>query len=77
VLGHEQPQRIGRVVTRSDARRQGLAERLMETVLSDLNGPIGLSAQTYLVEWYQPFDFEPSGDPFDEDGIAHQHMVRG
>lgn len=76
VLGDEDPQRIGRVVTRADARRNNLAQRLMEAVLADLQGPIGLSAQTYLVEWYSRFGFHRSGDPFVEDGIPHQAMLR-
>ena len=35
-----------------------------------------LSAQTYLINFYQSLGFVTDGEPFDEDGIEHIEMVR-
>ena len=68
--------RIGRVVTRRDARSSGLSQRLINHVLSTTNGPWVLSAQAYLSDWYTQLGFVPSGSEFDEDGIPHIPMRR-
>ena len=68
--------RIGRVVTRRDARSQGLSQRLIEHVLSSTDGPWVLSAQAYLSKWYSQLGFARSGPEFEEDGIPHIPMRR-
>ena len=68
--------RIGRVVTRRDARSQGLSQRLIEHVLSSTDGPWVLSAQSYLSKWYSQLGFARSGPEFEEDGIPHIPMRR-
>jgi ElaA protein len=63
--------RIGRVVTRADARRRGLARELLGAVLADGPGPWVADAQSPLVGWYQALGFEASGPEYLEDDIPH------
>jgi ElaA protein len=35
---------------------------------------IRISAQLHLKDFYQSLNFEPVGDPYDEDGISHISM---
>ena len=68
--------RIGRVVTRIDARSKGLSKRLMHHVMSITEGPWVLSAQSYLHDWYTDLGFLQTGPEFLEDGIPHIPMLR-
>ena len=68
--------RIGRVATRPDARRSGLARKLLAHVHATTPGRLVLDAQTYLVPWYTSLGYVPSGGEFLEDGISHLPMVR-
>ncbi len=68
--------RIGRVVTRVDARDAGLAGVLLDHVHATTPGRLVLDAQTYLVPWYASLGYEPTGHEFLEDGIAHVPMAR-
>ena len=76
VTGEPDCLRIGRVVTRRDARSNGLSGQLINHVLSTTDGPWVLSAQAYLCDWYTQLGFVPSGPEFDEDGIPHIPMTR-
>ncbi len=71
---------IGRVVTRSDARSNGVASALMREAIAVLeDGPtesIVLGAQAHLADWYGRFGFTVSGPGYDEDGIPHVPMRR-
>jgi ElaA protein len=69
--------RIGRVVTRVDARGRGLARDLVRWVHAEL-GPVDtvLDAQSHLVGFYQGLGYEVCGPGFVEDGIAHTPMQR-
>ncbi len=66
--------RIGRVVTASSARSQGLGAELMHKALAATMGPVVLDAQSYLVDWYRALGFQVVGDEFLDDGIAHTPM---
>jgi ElaA protein len=73
------PLRIGRVAIAAPLRRGGLGRRLMQEALSHCREhypglPIALAAQTYLVPFYRSFGFEPTGEPFDDFGLAHVEM---
>jgi ElaA protein len=71
--------RIGRGCTAVAGRGAGLSRRLVREAL-DLIGdgtPCVLDAQSYLVDFYQGFGFEPVGEEFVEDGIPHVPMRRG
>ncbi len=66
--------RIGRVVTHPTHRGEGLARVLMEYLVAELDGPIVLDAQSYLVPWYESLAFAVTGPEFDDDGIPHVPM---
>lgn len=69
--------RIGRVCTARADRGQGLAARLMEAALADLDGAACvLDSQAYATGFYARFGFEPDGEEFIEDGIPHVTMWR-
>ena len=79
-ISYPQPS-IGRVVTSPSARRTGLGKTLMEKSIAEIinlygNSSIKIGAQLYLKKFYESFDFEQTGDSYDEDGIAHIHMIR-
>ena len=76
VLREDDRYRIGRVVTRIDARSRGLSKRLMHHVMSITEGPWVLSAQSYLRDWYADLGFSQTGPEFLEDGIPHIPMLR-
>lgn len=69
--------RIGRVVTRLDARGRGLAGRLMDEVLA-VHGhrTLVLDAQVYVEKFYRARGFEVTGPQYLDDGIPHLPMCR-
>jgi ElaA protein len=68
--------RIGRVVTRLDARGRGLAAALIRAAIDAAVGDrILIDAQKYLRDWYARFGFVQSGEDFLEDGIPHIPMT--
>ncbi|WP_182406512.1 GNAT family N-acetyltransferase [Psychrobacter sp. GP33] len=71
---------IGRVLVLEDYRDHGLARKLMIRAIDYChtyfsNQPIHLSAQTYLIEFYQSLGFVCEGAAYDAEGIEHIHMV--
>lgn len=70
--------RIGRVVTRPDARGTGLSGRLLDDVVADHGHRVlVLDAQTQVRDHYARRGFRESGDEYtDEDGIPHVPMRR-
>ena len=68
--------RIGRVVTRSDARGQGLAGVLVDHVIATAAPPWVLDAQSHLADWYAARGFAVTGPEYVEDGIPHIPMRR-
>ncbi len=75
----ETPQgaRIGRVVTSSRVRGQGVGHELMRLCLERIGErPVWLSAQDHLRGYYRAHGFEPVGQVFMEDGIPHVRMER-
>lgn len=69
--------RIGRVVTRPDARSRGLAAQLLTGVLADHpDVPTVLAAQSRLRAWYEGFGYAVDGPEFLDDGIPHLPMRR-
>jgi ElaA protein len=72
---------MGRILTTEKARGTGAGIELMEVGLQqiqDLYGsvPIRISAQTYLLQFYQKFGFESTGKEYLEDEIPHTEMLR-
>lgn len=72
---------IGRVVVTENARRQGLANRMMEEAIEYIEGKYGwveieLSAQLAIKDLYKLTGFEVVSDVYLEDGIDHVRMIR-
>jgi ElaA protein len=72
---------IGRACTALPWRRKKLGRELMQRVLQYMDEqfagkPIEISAQSYLIRFYESFGFAAEGEEYLEDGIPHRHMVR-
>ena len=72
---------IGRVATSMNYRGQGLGKAIMHESLKKIeqeygNVSIRISAQTYLIDFYEQFGFKPDSDEYPEDGILHVEMLR-
>src|SRR6478672_6671555 len=70
---------IGRVLTTSQFRNQGLGKTLMEESIRQCRQLYGhtsivIGAQQYLKEFYESFGFIQEGDMYLEDNIPHIHM---
>ena len=79
-ISYKEPS-IGRVVTSRQVRRTGFGKTLIEKSIAEIirlygKTPIKIGAQLYLKKFYESFDFEQSGDIYDEDGIPHIQMIR-
>jgi len=72
--------RIGRVAVKPEERGHGLARAMMQAALQRAaevypHRDVGLSAQTYLVPFYQSFEFVAVSAPYDDCGVPHIDMV--
>lgn len=72
---------IGRVLTVPIARGRGygralMAEGIRRVEAAHPNAGIRISAQCYLDRFYAELGFVTVGEPYDEDGIPHQEMLR-
>ncbi len=72
--------RIGRVVTAPKYRKTGAGKLLMEASISkaysEFNcSEIKVSAQVYLIKFYESFGFIRSTEAYLEDGIPHIEMI--
>lgn len=70
---------IGRVVVKKSKRGHQLGELLMKQALSKTlelfnNQEIVISAQSYLLNFYQDLGFATEGNEYLEDDIPHQRM---
>lgn len=72
---------IGRVLTTAEGRGHGLGKTMMSLAIQSIEtlyntGAIRISAQDYLIAFYQGFGFELTGKSYLEDGLPHSEMVR-
>lgn len=72
---------IGRVLTVKKYRGTGLGKKLTEEAIKRTNETfpnqkIRISAQSYLLNFYKSFGFEPVGGEYLEDNIPHTEMIR-
>ncbi|NBD94947.1 MAG: GNAT family N-acetyltransferase [Gammaproteobacteria bacterium] len=72
---------IGRVLTVTSCRGQGLGKDLMIRSLNEASArfpgeAIRISAQQYLERFYRDLGFKTARGPYLEDGIPHLEMVR-
>lgn len=71
---------IGRVLTKADYRKKGLSRDMMNRAISFIMNTleekeIRISAQAYLLKFYNSLGFEPVSDIYLEDGIEHMEML--
>ena len=72
---------IGRVVVHPDRRGSDLGREIMKASIEAVyrhfgKGPIKLSAQTYLLRFYNSLGFSSTGKEYLEDGIPHIAMTK-
>lgn len=72
---------IGRVATADSVRGTGLGRNLLQESIRQIgllfNSPgIKISAQSYLIKFYESFGFISVGEEYLEDGIPHISMIR-
>ena len=70
---------IGRVAVAPEHRGRGLARRMMQEALTCCrrdhpNCRVTLTAQTYLVPFYESFGFRVTSAPYDDYGLKHVDM---
>ncbi|QZT38349.1 GNAT family N-acetyltransferase [Halosquirtibacter xylanolyticus] len=70
---------IGRVATSVMARKQGVARKMMEEALTFLQKKsvkvVEISAQEYLLKFYESLGFKKSSDVYMLDGLPHIDML--
>ncbi|MBM72308.1 MAG: GNAT family N-acetyltransferase [Crocinitomicaceae bacterium] len=79
-ISYKEPS-IGRVVTSKSVRGQGLGYEIMQKGIEVCskkwpNTGIRISAQKYLVKFYENLDFKVCSEPYLEDDILHVQMFR-
>ena len=72
---------IGRVVVAADFRKRDFGKAIMQASIAAIENyfnttDIGLSAQTYLLNFYNDLGFSALGETYLEDGIPHIYMER-
>lgn len=72
---------IGRVLTHPNYRRLSLGKTLMRIAIGTISArfpghAIKISAQDYLLHFYESFGFEETGNRYLEDDIPHSEMIR-
>lgn len=72
---------VGRVAVKKDYRGKGIADEMMLKTLSFINKefgqqPIRISAQEYLLSFYNRHGFSQVGNGYLEDNIPHVEMLK-
>lgn len=72
---------IGRVACDINFRRAGLGKELMQEIMNFIDSEFGqvsvrISAQAYLVKFYEKYGFISTGKEYLEDDIPHVEMLR-
>ena len=72
---------IGRIVTSPSVRGKGIGKKLILACLDTVHKvynrqPAKISAQCYLIRFYESFGFETIGKEYLEDNIPHIAMIR-
>lgn len=72
---------IGRVVVQKAARKDGFGHKIMTASINAIKvrfstDVIKLSAQTYLIKFYESHGFKQIGEGYLEDGIPHIGMLK-
>jgi ElaA protein len=80
-ISYENYASIGRVVSHEAHRKEGLGKLVMIESIQSCeklfpDHKIKISAQCYLIPFYESLDFSRFGNEYLEDGIPHQAMIR-
>lgn len=72
---------IGRVVVNPNNRKLDLGHQIMKASIEAIKSrynttEIKLSAQTYLISFYEQHGFQTTGEEYLEDGIPHIEMIK-
>lgn len=72
---------FGRVLTAASHRGRGVGGPMLEAALREIErvwpgADIQIGAQAHLLGYYGRYGFEPSSEPYDEDGIPHVDLLR-
>lgn len=72
---------IGRVLVSIDHRKRAYGKAIMKASIAAIETHfnstlIEISAQTYLLNFYESLGFRPEGESYLEDGIPHIKMLR-
>ena len=72
---------LGRILVSKKNRKLGLGINLIKNVISYLenyneNFKLEMSAQTYLISFYEKFNFKVQGDNYLDAGIPHVKMIK-
>lgn len=72
---------IGRVIVKEDQRKFGYGHEIMKASIREIKSrfntsKIKLSAQQYLIKFYESHGFVQTGEGYLEDGIPHIAMVK-
>ena len=72
---------IGRVVVKKDQRQYGYGKIIMEASIKAIEEQLNtktirISAQTYLLKFYNSLGFQAEGEEYLEDGIPHVSMIK-
>ena len=71
---------IGRVSIHDERRGEGIGKKLLVMGIKKgketyETGSFRISAQEYLISYYESHGFKVQGNPYDEDGIPHVEML--
>ncbi|MEL7123693.1 MAG: GNAT family N-acetyltransferase [Bacteroidota bacterium] len=71
---------FGRVLSKGRNRSQGIGKALVKQLMREIDMQYGaidlkISAQTYLIKFYEAFGFETVGEEYLEDDIPHVGMI--
>lgn len=80
-ISYEKYPAIGRVITAKKVRGRGIGIELMQASIKHCESlfgkaPIKISAQCYLLKFYNSLGFQSVGETYLEDGIPHIAMIR-
>lgn len=80
-VSYQEYSSIGRVLSLPSVRRSGVGKELMSRVMQEMERlfpaqSICISAQSYLVPFYETFGFINTGKEYLEDDIPHTEMIK-
>ena len=78
-ISYQEPS-IGRVLVKNEYRRQGLGWKMMQQAISYIknnfdSNVVRISAQEYILDFYQRLGFEVVSEKYLEDEIPHYEMI--